>query len=199
MAPTPAAAASGVARFTVVGPAGAPDAALSGSAPQPPASERRSIERRLQDAAFVEAVDRGPGVLLVLAASNLLFAVWQGGLQQRLLVLLCAAGSLVWLLVCLQMQRRLLFGAVLHRTTLRRERRVWVRMMAVAVLTPALNLSVNLAVASRLEPELTVVLVLACLYAAAVWAALPALARVAAWSAGARRWCARGWAKCGWG
>lgn len=137
----------------------------------------------MHDAAFVEVVDRGPGVLLVLAAADLLFAVWQGGLQQRPVVLLCAALSLLWLLVCLQGQRRLLFGAVLRRATLRRDRRAWVGMMSVALLTPALNLAVNLAVASRLEHELTVVLVLSCLYAAAVWAALPELARVAAWSA----------------
>lgn len=142
------------------------------------------MARRLQDAAFVDAVDRGPGVLLVLAAANLLFAVWQGGLQQRPLVLLCAAASLLWLLVCLRVQQHLLFGAVLRRATLRRDRRAWVWMMSVALMTPALNLAVNLGVAGALEPELTVVLVLACLYASAVWAALQVLARAAAASAG---------------
>ena len=181
---------SGVARYTVVGPPvshGRPTG--TSDPPEPPEAdqpqgERRSIERRIRDAAFVEAVDRGPGVLLVLAAANLLFAVWQGGLQQRPLVLLCAALSLLWLLVCLRVQQRILFEAVLHRATLRRDRRAWVRMMLVALLTPALNLAVNLGVAGRVEPELTVVLVLACLYAAAVWAALPVLARAAAASAG---------------
>lgn len=181
---------SGVARYTVVGPPvshGRPTG--TSDPPEPPEAdqpqgERRSIERRIRDAAFVEAVDRGPGVLLVLAAANLLFAVWQGGLQQRPLVLLCAALSLLWLLVCLRVQQRILFEAVLHRATLRRDRRAWVRMMLVALLTPALNLAVNLGVAGRVEPELTVVLVLACLYAAAVWAALPVLARAVAASVG---------------
>ena len=172
--------APGVARFTVVGPPAG--SGPSSSAPAP--GERRSVARRLQDAAFVDAVDRGPGVLLVLAAANLLFAVWQGGLQQRPLVLLCAAASLLWLLVCLRVQQHLLFGAVLRRATLRRDRRAWVWMMSVALMTPALNLAVNLGVAGALEPELTVVLVLACLYASAVWAALQVLARAAAASAG---------------
>lgn len=181
---------SGVARYTVVGPP-APHGLAPATADPPesldadhPLGERRSIERRIRDAAFVEAVDRGPGVLLVLAAANLLFAVWQGGLQQRPLVLLCAVLSLLWLLVCLRVQQGILLGAVLHRATLRRDRRTWVRMMSVALLTPALNLALNLGLEGRVEQELTVVLVLVCLYAAAVWAAVPALARVAVASAG---------------
>jgi two-component system, sensor histidine kinase len=173
----------GVTRYTVVGPP--QDSEAPGDEGGRPVQERRSVERRLQDAAFVEAVDRAPGVLLVLAGANLLFAVWQGGLQQRPLVLVCAALALVWLLVCQQVQHRLLADAVQRRTTLRRDRNAWLRMMALALLTPALNLAVNLAVASRVEHELTVVLVLVSLYAAAVWAALPVLARMGAWGAGA--------------
>lgn len=183
MPPALTTAPIGVTRYTVVGPRQASEA--PGGEGGRPVQERRSIERRLQDAAFVEAVDRAPGVLLVLVGANLLFAVWQGGLQQRPLVLVCAALALVWLLVCQQVQRRLLADAVQRRTTLRRDRKTWLRMMALALLTPALNLAVNLAVASRVEQELTVVLVLVSLYAAAVWAALPVLARMGAWGAGA--------------
>lgn len=173
-----------VARYTVVGPEPAVGDPVAAEVPGAK-HERRSIERRLRDAAFVDAVDRAPGVLLVLAGANLLFAVWLGGLQRRPLVLLCAALALVWLLVCLQVQHRLLSSALQRRRTSRRERTTWLRMMALALLTPALNLAVSLGVAFQVEPEAAIVLVVVCLYAGAVWAAMPVLARVAAWSAAA--------------
>jgi signal transduction histidine kinase/CheY-like chemotaxis protein len=133
------------------------------------------VDRRLLDAAFADAVDRAPGVLVVLAGANLLFAVWLGVGQRQPFALLGAALALGWLLACRQAPRR----------TSRRDRTVWLRMMALALLTPALNLVVSLAVASRVEPEAAVVLVLVCLYAAAVWAPVPVLARVGAWAAAA--------------
>ena len=48
------------------------------------------------------------------------------------------------------MQRRLLADAVQRRTTLRRDRKTWLHMMALALLTPALNLAVEEA-AAQLE------------------------------------------------
>ena len=147
--------------------------------------ERRSIRRRLEDAAFADAIDRAPGVLGVLAVAQTLFAVWLGGLRAQPAVLGCAGGALLLLIACVQRQRALRRRRPAQGTDQRRERRRWQHAMALALLTPALSLTGSLLSVGRVAPEAVVVMVLVCLYAAAVWAALPALARCGAWGTAA--------------
>ena len=61
-----------------------------GDDPAQQRSERRSVQRRLDDAAFADAFERAPGVLLVLAMAQVVSAVWLGALQQRGAVLLAS-------------------------------------------------------------------------------------------------------------
>jgi hypothetical protein len=80
-----------IARRVVVGPGEGREAA-----PQDARAERRSVRRRLEDAAF----ERAPEVLLVLALAQMVSAVWLGALQQRGAVLLCAMLALAGLVPC---------------------------------------------------------------------------------------------------
>ena len=167
-----------VARLVVVGPG----EGSGGDDPAQQRSERRSVQRRLDDAAFADAFERAPGVLLVLAMAQVVSAVWLGALQQRGAVLLCAALSLGWLLLCALGQRglRLTTDEMPRREDLRHRRRRWQRLMMPALLTPSAVLIADLLSAGRVELEAVVVLVLVCLYAASVWAARPVLGSAAA-------------------
>ena len=171
-----------IARRVVVGPGEGREAA-----PQDARAERRSVRRRLEDAAFADAFERAPEVLLVLALAQMVSAVWLGALQQRGAVLLCAMLALAGLVPCALGHRALrqARAAGAPREQLQRLRRRWQCRMALALLTPALTLAADLLSAGRVELEAVVVLVLVSLYVAAVWAAWPLLGSMAAVGAAA--------------
>ena len=171
-----------IARRVVVDPGEGREAA-----PQDARAERRSVRRRLEDAAFADAFERAPEVLLVLALAQMVSAVWLGALQQRGAVLLCAMLALAGLVPCALGHRALrqARAAGAPREQLQRLRRRWQCRMALALLTPALTLAADLLSAGRVELEAVVVLVLVSLYVAAVWAAWPLLGSMAAVGAAA--------------
>ncbi|MFM2054634.1 MAG: hypothetical protein RL456_2671 [Pseudomonadota bacterium] len=161
------------ARYTVVGPdAGLPP---QGDPAGMPPFERRSVQRRLEDAAFADSVERAPGMLFVIAMALGVHAGWIGGVERQPAALLAAGLSLAWLVACGGMLRRLAPGR--HRGDARADRRLWLRMMVLALLAPSVCLSVSLGTVGTAAPEAVVVPVLVCLHAAAVFAATPALAR----------------------